>query len=94
MGIEPKGWVFNEHGFSEFPNHYEYVEKWKEICKERIRICKLKELRLKQFEESIDDENMFRFELKRRQTRYKQINYAKSSYAVYVKIGTYTCDLK
>lgn len=37
---------------------------------------------------------MFRFEIIRKQTRYKQTNYVKSPYIVQVSVGTYTFNLQ
>ncbi|MBD5100076.1 MAG: HNH endonuclease [Clostridiales bacterium] len=84
----------NAYGFNEFPQHYEIVKKWKLDCQERIQKSKLKKLRSQQFEKIIDDEHMFHFELIRKQTRYKQVNYVKSPYSVYVTVAQYTSDLK
>ena len=84
----------NKHGYNEFPQHYEIVKRWKEDCIEYIKKSSLKNLRQQQFEQTIDDEHMFRFELIRKQTRYKQVNYVKSAYSVYVTITQYSCNLK
>ena len=84
----------NTYGFNEFPAHYEIVKQWKNECQERIKKSKLKRLRTEQFEQCIDDEHMFRFELIRKQTRYRQVNYVKSAYSVYVTIAEYTYNLK
>lgn len=82
----------NSQGIDEFSQHYELVKRWKSDCLKRISESKLKKLRTQQFEEIIDDEHMFRFELIRRQTRYKQINYAKIPYDVNVTIGQYSSN--
>lgn len=66
----------------------------KEIVKKSIKNSKLKKLRTQQYERIIDDERMFRFELIRKQTRYKQVNYVKSSYSVYVTVAQYTYNLQ
>lgn len=84
----------NEYGFNEFPQHYEIVNSWKMDSQERIKKSKLKKLRQQQFERVIDDEHMFCFELIRKQTRYKQVNYVKSAYSVYVTIAQYSYNLK
>ena len=81
-------------GFNEFPKHYEIVENWKTNCQDRIKKSKLKKLRQQQFEKVIDDENMFCFKLIRKQTRYKQVNYIKSAYTVYVTTAQYNYNLK
>lgn len=84
----------NIYGFKEFSQHYESVKQWKRECQERIEKSKLKKLRSQQFEKIIDDEHMFRFKLIRKQTRYKQVNYVKSSYSVYVTVAQYAYNLK
>lgn len=84
----------NIQGFKEFPQHYKSVEQWKKDCQERIKKSKLKKLRTQQFERIIDDDHMFHFELIRKQTRYRQVNYVKSSYSVYVTIAQYAYNLK
>lgn len=84
----------NMYGFKEFPQHYESVKQWKRDCQERIKNTKLKKLRTQQYERIIDDERMFRFELIRKQTRYKQVNYVKSSYSVYVAVAQYAYNLQ
>lgn len=84
----------NVNGFNEFPQHYESVNRWKIDCQERINRSKLKKLRSQQLERIIDDEHMFRFKLIRKQTRYKQVNYVKSAYSVYITVAQYPYNLK
>lgn len=84
----------NTYGFNEFLQHYEYVKRWKNDCQERIKKSRLKKLRTQQYEQIIDDEHMFRFELIKKQTRYKQVNYVKSAYSVYITIAQYAYNLK
>ena len=79
----------NEHGFYEFEHHKILVEKWKSDCLELIKKSKLRKRRLRQFENIIDDSKMFYFGLIRKQTRYKQRYYQRTSYVVYVSIATY-----
>ena len=77
----------NKHGFSKFSDHYKQVEIWKTECKKQIDASIFKNLRAQQFESILDDEHMFRFELTRRQTRYSQSNYVRSSYLVQVTVA-------
>lgn len=84
----------NQHGFDIFQQHYDLVKKWKADCEERIKKSKMKRLRSKQFEEIVDDEQMFHFDLVRKQTRYRQVNYVKSSYSVFVTIDKFYSDFK
>lgn len=84
----------NQHGFDEFQQHFDFVKKWKADCKERIKKSKMKRLRSKQLEEVVDDERMFCFDLVRKQTRYRQVNYVKSSYFVFVTVGKFYSNYK
>ena len=84
----------NKNGFSEFLQHIEIVKRWKIDCEEYIKKSKFKKIRQQQFENAIDDEHMFCFKLIRKQTRYKQVNYVKSAYSVYVTIAQYSYNLK
>lgn len=78
-----------QNSFSPFYTHYTNVLEWKKLCENYIENSKLKKLRLKQYKSVIDDENMFHFKLVRNQTRYRQVNYVKSSYTVKVNVATY-----
>lgn len=82
------------YGFNEFSQHYEKVKQWKISCQERIIKSKLKKLRTQQFEKIVDDKYMFCFRLIRKQTRYKQVNYVKSAYRVYVTVAQYSYNLE
>ncbi|MDE5592419.1 MAG: HNH endonuclease [Clostridiales bacterium] len=83
----------NTYGIAEFTEHCKSVAAWKASCRERIEKSKLKNLRTRQYEEIIDDNNMFCFELIRKQTRYKQVNYVKSSYVVHATVAKYTYNI-
>lgn len=83
----------NMYGFNEFLQHYEKVKQWKIDNQERINKSKIKKLRTKQFEKVVDDEHMFRFELMRKQTRYRQQNYVKSAYTVNITIAQTSFNL-
>lgn len=82
-----------EHGINEFIQHYEKVTQWKNECNEKITHSKLKKLRQKQYDKIVDDEHMFYFNLVRKQTRYRQVNYEKSSYKVSVIVDQYCCPI-
>ena len=78
------------HSINIFKDHFNYVQHWKDEIEEKINGSLLKSLRRKQFLKIVDDEHMFVFSLIREQTRYRQINYVKTSYKVNVesnKIG-------
>ena len=42
----------------------------------------------------MDDERVFRFELVRKQTRYKQVNYSRYPYTVTIVVDTYFRNMK
>lgn len=81
-----------EHGFSEFTNHLERVNRWKDECQKRIKKSLFKGLRTEQYQSAIDDLHMFRFRLVRNQTRYTQKYYVKTPYVVAVVHLTYPID--
>lgn len=83
----------NENGITDFYEHHEMVQDWKQECRSAInKRVLLKKLRQKQFEECLDDKKMFRFVLIRKQTRYTQKNYHRSSYKVKVADKKYSCS--
>lgn len=84
----------NKKGLSEFENHFNVVERWKKECQERINNSFLRHYRQKQFNEIIDDNCMFCFVLIRKQTRYKQNNYIKTPYTVYITVSSCSYCLK
>ncbi len=81
MQDEIEQYIIN-HGISAFQNHCNYVEQWKTKTFQKASASLLKPLRIKQYNEIIDDDRLFIFNLCRNQTRYKQQNYVKSSYIV------------
>lgn len=83
----------NTYGIAEFIEHCKKVEEWKAACQAQIEKSKLKNLRARQYEEIIDDSNMFCFELIRKQTRYKQVNYVKTPYVVQVTAAKYSYNI-
>jgi HNH endonuclease domain protein len=82
-----------KYGYNEFTQHYKNVEQWKIDCKKHIQRSILKKLRIKQFESAVDDEHMLRIVLVRKQTRYKQKNYVRSAYNIYITIAQYSYNL-
>lgn len=77
-----------------FHNHYQYVQVWKKETEEKISKSLLKTWRKKQYFKIIDDEHMFIFLLTRRQTRYSQRNYVKTSYKVDVEVNRVGYNLR
>lgn len=83
-----------DHGFSEFADHLERVNRWKNECREKIESSLFEGLRERQYAATIDDQNMFWFELSRNQTRYTQTNYVKSPYTVTVVVDAFSFDIE
>lgn len=83
----------NANGLSPFILHYDTVQEWKKECIEKINSSSLKNLREKQYEECLDDKEMFQFIAVRAQTRYRQQNYMKSAYKVEVPTESVSCDI-
>lgn len=72
--------------------HYRNIEEWKITCKKKASDSILKNLREKQFYACLDDDNAFKFNLTRQQTRYRQQNYIKTSYKVTNTVGIFECS--
>ncbi len=81
-----------ENGMERLDSHCKYVENWKNDCLLKIEKSKLKKRRKRQYLECIDDKHMFRFNLVRNQTRYKQENYVRTPYKVENIINSYSTD--
>ena len=82
----------NNVGIGAFESHYRKVQAWKSDCQQVLNKSLFKNLRQEQYYECLDDENMFHFVFVRQQTRYKQVNYQKTSYKVTVQDKLYTCN--
>lgn len=82
----------NEKKFFMIKKHKEKIEQWKIECQKKIEKSILKKYRTKQYQKSLDDRGAYIFYITRRQTRYKQINYIKTSYKVVHIVGLYSCD--
>lgn len=64
--------------------HQNKIEDWKQQCENYIQLCRLPKYRQHQYERILDDMQAYSFRFIRLQTRYKQINYVKTSYKVAV----------
>lgn len=82
----------NNRGIGAFEEHHRKVQQWKYDSQQKLDKSILKNLRQRQYYECLDDEHMFQFILTRQQTRYKQVNYKKTSYKVTVQDKIYSCD--
>lgn len=83
-----------EENFYQIRQHNQYVLNWEKECKKIIEKSKLKKYREKQFYTCLDDDNAYQFYLIRKQTRYKQQNYVKTSYKVPRTISHFSCSYK
>ena len=82
-------------GFEILKNHKNDVEIWKNKCFESInKIITLKKIRTAQFNECVDDDNMFKFVVTRTQTRYKQKNYVKTPYNVQIVVDSFSSNFE
>lgn len=70
------------------------IEAWKKMCENKIEKSILKKYRTKQFNKIIDDRKAYNFYLIRKQTRYRQSNYVRTSYKVDQIIKIFPCDYK
>lgn len=82
----------NNGYFSAIEKHYQKVQKWRNECEIRIQKSFLKNYRMKQYNDVIDDEHMYQFAATRNQTRYKQVNYKKSPYTVKTECLNFSCN--
>ena len=64
-------------------SHKRKIGEWKKEQQEFVNQCFLKKRRQRQFLESIDDKHAFQFVTTRKQTRYRQQNYYRTSYTVH-----------
>lgn len=75
-----------ENGFVQIQIHKNKLDNWKKSSKQYLDTCKVfKKHRQEQYQRTLDDNRAFRFHFIRSQTRYKQVNYIKSSYKVQVE---------
>ena len=73
-------------------HHEEKLQYWKQEWEDKIEKSWLKNLRIQQYGNCIDDDHEFNFILTRKQTRYKQQNYVKSPYKVDIVDKQFACD--
>ena len=72
----------NSGNFNKIQKHNQYISRWEKECQEQIQKSIMKKYRRKQFEACLDDSEAFRFYFTRKQTRYRQRDYVKTSYKV------------
>lgn len=72
--------------------HREKIEIWKLECQNKINKSIIKNYRLKQYLECLNDDKAYVFYLTRKQTRYHQSNYVRTSYKVDQVVSAYHCS--
>lgn len=82
----------NQGKFVTIKKHEEKIKQWKMECQKRIEKSKLKRYRTKQYQKSLNDNEAYNFYLTRKQTRYKQKNYVRTSYKVVKNIASFSCN--
>lgn len=75
------GFIISDEGGS-ICNHYEYINQWKQECRDKIEKSLLKFLRKKQYYNCLDDDREFVFSMVRMRTHYRQKNYVRTPYMV------------
>lgn len=70
------------------------IDTWKRDCLQRIESSPISDFRRKQYREVLDDNNAYVFKFIRSQTRYRQVNYVRSSYKVDVESERYSYRLE
>lgn len=74
-------------------NHFNIINSWKEECNKKIeKATILKNLRKKQYQKALDDNNAYTFKLTRKKTVYRTHNYVKTSYLTTVVYDTFRCS--
>lgn len=89
------GWLCEPGSWEQALGHHRQVEAWKtsSVAKADRSFGPLAKRRRRQLAETIDDANEFRFVTVRDQTRYRQRNYQRTSYAVSVPDKELAVDL-
>ena len=80
----------DEHNWHLVQNHQNKIQKWKEQTENYIQTCKIKKYRSQQYQSILDDNHAYHFKIIRKQTRYRQRNYIKTSYKVCVTDSEWT----
>lgn len=78
--------------FPTIQKQIQIIKDWKEASEARVNRSLFKNYRRKQYEKSLDDQHAYVFYQTRRQTRYRQKNYIKTSYKVAQTSIKFTCD--
>ncbi len=84
----------NANRFNDISRHYQMITNWKKKTEEEIEKSILRKFRWRQYQSIVDDTQAFCFKLIRKQTRYKQTNYVKTPYYVYVIVEEKSFDFE
>ena len=74
--------LLDEDNWNQLRVHQIGIQAWKQQKESYVQKCILRKYRSKQLEKVIDDEHAYQFLLVRKQTRYQQQNYVRTSYKV------------
>ena len=78
-------------GFAQIERHQREVERWKRDSLALIDGSgSLRNYRMKQYEDALDDKRAFNFGFVRMQTRYTQKNYVRTPHAVSVQVSSFS----
>lgn len=81
----------NAGNFTDIQCHHNNVQDWKAQSERKVENSLLKDLRKRQYLESLDDKHEFVFRLVRKQTRYRQKDYVRTPYTKKVVDTKYGC---
>lgn len=82
----------NEQNWRLIQAHQYKIQEWKRQTDNYLKTCVMKKYRSRQYHKILDDEHAYRFKTIRKQTRYRQQNYVKTSYKVYVDDSEWTVN--
>ena len=74
----------DEKKWIKLQTHQYKIQEWKKQTENYTQTCRMSKYRTKQYQNVLDDNNAYHFIFVRKQTRYKQQNYVKTSYKVLV----------
>lgn len=74
--------LLNKDNWNSIQQHELSILRWKGKTEKYLQSCVLKKYRTRQYEKILDDNHAYRFKFIRKQTRYRQKNYVKTSYKV------------
>lgn len=82
----------DERNWRILASHQQRIIKWKKDTEKSIENSFLRKYRYNQYKKTVDDQYAYLFKTVRKQTRYTQRNYVKTSYKVEVDDGAWTAN--